>query len=218
MQRSSWLDCKVEVKLENMLVKTGVEPMLSWIERKKQPTLRSEHKSVWKAMWERLVQTPSDRVKLRHVPAHLVWSDVEAALLSGEDWEGNMAADEQAKEGAEKSEPPQQMTSEYVRKRHMIQNAQMAAVHIPEWRDLNLDIAPEAEFDEEAGGGGGEGARQAHAKLLYQCKNNRGDEGWNTQECETMQEDERAQGRRRDHTCVMSGLKTGTSTDSKSNK
>ena len=46
-------------------VTRGVEQMLSWIERKKQPTFRSEHKSVWKATWERLVQTPSGRVKLR---------------------------------------------------------------------------------------------------------------------------------------------------------
>ena len=37
-------------------------------------------------------------------------------------------------------------------------------------RDLNLDIAPEAKFDEGAGGGGCEGARQAQAKLLHQCK------------------------------------------------
>ena len=111
------LDCKLEVRLDNMWVKTGVEQMLSWIERKKQPTFRSEHKSVWKAIWERLVQTPSDRVKVRHVTAQLVWSDVEASILSREDWEGNMAADEQAKEGAKKSEPPQQMTSEYVLKK-----------------------------------------------------------------------------------------------------
>ena len=54
-----------------------------------------------------------------------------------------------------------------------IQNAQMAAVHMLEWRDHNLDIAPEAKFDEEAGGGG-EGARQAQAKLLYQCKKTEG--------------------------------------------
>ena len=79
-----------------------------------------------KAIWERLVQTPRDRVALRHVPTHLGLSDVSA-----EDWEGNMAADEQAKEGAKKSEPPQQTMSEYVRRRHMIQNAQMAAVHRP---------------------------------------------------------------------------------------
>ena len=80
-----------------------------------------------------------------------------------------MAADEQAKEGAKKSEPPQQMMSEYMRRRHMIQNAQMAAVHKRERRDRNLDIAPEAQFDGDAGGGG-EGARQAQAKLLCQCK------------------------------------------------
>ena len=49
----------------------------------------------------------------------------------------------------------------------MIQNAQMAAVHKLEWRDHNLDIALEAQFDGDAGGG--EGARQAQAKLLYQC-------------------------------------------------
>ena len=55
-----------------------------------------------------------------------------------------MAADEQAKEGAKKSEPPQQMMNEYVRRRHTIQNAQMAAVHLLEWRDHNLDITPEA--------------------------------------------------------------------------
>ena len=91
---------------------TCVEQMLSWIERKKQPTFRSEHKSVWKAIWERLVPAPSDRVKLRHVPAHLGWSDVEAGILSREDWESNVAAHEQAKEGAKKSEPPQLMTSE----------------------------------------------------------------------------------------------------------
>ena len=35
------------------------------------------------------------------------------------------------------------------------------------WKDLNLDIAPEAKFHGDAGGGGG---RQAQAKLLYQCK------------------------------------------------
>ena len=35
-------DCKLEVRLDNMWVKTGVEQMLSWIERKKQPTFRSE--------------------------------------------------------------------------------------------------------------------------------------------------------------------------------
>ena len=56
------LDCKLEVRLDNMWVKTGVEQMLSWIERKKQPFFRSEHKSVWKAIWERLLQAPSDRV------------------------------------------------------------------------------------------------------------------------------------------------------------
>ena len=65
---------------------------------------------------------------------------MEAGVLSEEDWEGNMAADEQAKEGAKKSEPPQQMMSEYVQKRHIIQKAQMAAVHILEWRDHNLGI------------------------------------------------------------------------------
>ena len=31
-----------------------------------------------------------------------VWSNVEAGILSWENWEGNMAADEQAKEGVKK--------------------------------------------------------------------------------------------------------------------
>ena len=35
-----------------------------------------------------------------------------------EDWEGSVAADEQAKQGAKKIEPPQQMMSEYVPRRH----------------------------------------------------------------------------------------------------
>ena len=37
------LDCELEVRLDNMWVKMGVEQMLSWIARKKQPTCRSEH-------------------------------------------------------------------------------------------------------------------------------------------------------------------------------
>ena len=90
---------------------------------------------------------------------------METIILSKEDWEGNMAADEQAQEGTKKSEPPQQMVSEYVRRRHMIQNARW---HILEWRDNNLDIAPEVKIDGDAGGG--EGARQAQAELLYKCK------------------------------------------------
>ena len=89
-------------------------------------------------------------VTLRYVPAHLGWSDVETGVLSKEDWEGNMAADTQAKEGSKKSDPPQQMMNEYVRSSHMIQTAQMAAVHLLEWSDRNLDIAPEARFDGDA--------------------------------------------------------------------
>ena len=157
------LDCKLELRLDNMSVKTGVEQMLSWIERRKQPTSRSEHTSVWRAIWERLVQIQRGRVTLRHVPAHLGWSDVDTGVLSKEDWEGNMAADTQAKEGSKKSDPAQQMMNEYVRSSHMIQNTQMAAVHTLEWSDRNLDIAPEANFDGGSGGGGG-GVRQAQAK------------------------------------------------------
>ena len=97
-----------------MWVKTGVEQMLNWIERKKQPTFRYEHTSVPRAMWERFVQSPKDHGTLRHVPAHLGWSDVEARTLSEKDKESNMAADEQAKEGAEESEPAPQMTNECV--------------------------------------------------------------------------------------------------------
>ena len=74
-----------------------------------------------------------------------------------------MAADGQAKEGAKASEPPQQMVNEYVQRRHIIRKAQVAVVHILEWRDHDLEIAPEAKFDGDAGGGG-EGARQAQAK------------------------------------------------------
>ena len=62
------------------------------------------------------------------------------------------------------------MNESVSRPRHMIQRAQMAAVHIFEWSDHNLDVAPEAKFDGHAGEGG-EGARLAQAKLLYQCKN-----------------------------------------------
>ena len=39
------LDCKLEVTLDDSWVKTGVEQMLSWTERKKQATLRSQHTS-----------------------------------------------------------------------------------------------------------------------------------------------------------------------------
>ena len=35
------LDCKLEVRLDSMCFKTGVEQMLSWIERKMQPNFRS---------------------------------------------------------------------------------------------------------------------------------------------------------------------------------
>ena len=97
-----------------MWVKTGVEQMLSWIERKKQPTFRSEHTLVQRVLRERFVQSPKDRVTLRHVFAHLGCSDVEARTPSEKDREGNMAADEQAKEGAEESEPAPQMTNECV--------------------------------------------------------------------------------------------------------
>ena len=57
-------DCKLEVRLNNMWLKTGVEQMLSWIEKRKQPTFRSEHTSVWKAIWERLVQIPTGHVTM----------------------------------------------------------------------------------------------------------------------------------------------------------
>ena len=40
------VDCKLEVRLDNMWVKTGVEQQLSSIERKKQPIFRTEHTSV----------------------------------------------------------------------------------------------------------------------------------------------------------------------------
>ena len=124
-----------------------------------------------------------------------------------------MAADEQAKEGAKRSEPPQQMMNEYVRRRHMIHNAQMAAVHLLEWRDHNPDIAPEPKFDGDAGGGGRGGAEQAQAKLLYQCKET--DEMKDgtlksAKPCRKMDELE--------HTYGTSGWRTGTSTDSKANR
>ena len=45
----------------------------------------------------------------------------------------------------------------------------MAAIHILEWRVHNPDIAPEAEFDGDAGGES-EGATQAQTKPMYQCK------------------------------------------------
>ena len=64
-----------------------------------------------------------------------------------------MAADDHAKEGAKKSEPPEQM---------MIQNAQMAAVHI-------LDIAPEATFGGDARGGG-EGRRKQRCCIKQENK------------------------------------------------
>ena len=108
------LDCKLEVRLDNMWVKTGVEQLVCWIERKKQATCRFEHTTVWTAMWERFVQIPKDRVTVRHVPAHLGWSDVEVGILSERDWEGHMAADVQAHEEPEKSEPPQKMMHEFV--------------------------------------------------------------------------------------------------------
>ena len=160
VQQSSWHSiASFEVRLDNMYVDTGVEEMYSWSERRKQPTFRSEHMQVWRAMWERLLQIPKVRVTLvRHVSAHFGCSDVEAELLSEKDWKGNMEANEQAEEGATSSEPPQQVMNDYVQKRHMIQKAQMVAVHILDWRDHNLDIAPEAKFDGDAGGGG-EGAR-----------------------------------------------------------
>ena len=59
---------------------------------------------------------------------------------------------------------------------------------ILEWRDHNLDIAPEPKFDGDAGGGGAE-AGQAQTKLLFQCKKTDEMKRWNAQECETVQED-----------------------------
>ena len=47
------LDCKLEVRLDIMWVKTGVEHMLSWTEKEKQPTFRT----VWRAMWENLCRS-----------------------------------------------------------------------------------------------------------------------------------------------------------------
>ena len=76
--------------------------------------------------------TQWQRGQLRAMHMNGVWTC--DALHKAEDWEGNRAADEQAKKGAKNSEPPQQMMSECIRRRHMIQNAQMAAIHILEWR------------------------------------------------------------------------------------
>ena len=42
----------------------------------------------------------------------------------------------------------------YVQRRHMSQEAQIAAIHILEWRDHILDIAQEAKLGGYAGGGG----------------------------------------------------------------
>ena len=120
-------------------------------------------------MWERLVLIPEDRVTLRHVPAHLGWSDVDAGILSQRYWEGNLTADEQAKDGSKESEPPQQMMNELcAEETHDPESAD--GCHIIEWRDCNLDIATKVQFDGCAGGEG-EGARQTKANLLYQCKN-----------------------------------------------
>ena len=127
------LDCKLEVRLDNMWVKTGVEPMLSWVERKKQPTFRPEHTSVVESD---LGKTCADSKRPCHTQTcpRSSWLVRRGSRNSQrENWEGNMAADEQAKEGATKSEPPQQMMSEYVQRRHMIPDAQMAAVHILGW-------------------------------------------------------------------------------------
>ena len=52
------LDCKLEVRLDNMWVKTGVDQILSWIERKKQPTFRSEHTSVLKSDMGKTLANP----------------------------------------------------------------------------------------------------------------------------------------------------------------
>ena len=92
-------DCKLEVRLDNMWVKTGVEQMLSWIERKKQPTFRSERTLVWKAIWERLLQIPRDHVTLRHAPAHLEWSVRRGNRNSQQERLGGQHGSRRASEG-----------------------------------------------------------------------------------------------------------------------
>ena len=54
--------------------------------------------------------------------------------------------------------------------------------------DHNLDTAPEAKFDGDAGGGG-ERTRQVQAKLLCHCKKTEEIQEWNAQQCESVQED-----------------------------
>ena len=54
------LNCEVEVRLDNTWVKTSVEHMLRWMERRKTPTFRSKHTSVWRPCGETYAnsQTP----------------------------------------------------------------------------------------------------------------------------------------------------------------
>ena len=186
----------------NMLVKTGVEQMVSWIETMKQPTFLSDHTSALKAMLE-------------------LHSDMSLLILFGQMWrqEFSMRKTGRAtwqltskqKEEAKESE---QMMNEYVQRRHKIQKAQVAAVHILEWRDHNLDIAPEAKIDGDAGGRGGEGAIQAQEKTAVSAKKK-----------QKKRRMERSRVRHRagrwmhskkwkEHTFGTFGLNAGTNTDS----
>ena len=85
-----------------------LEEAIEYTKMMKRWVTSSKHASVWKAIWETLVQIPGDLVTLRHVPAHLGWSDLEAGILISEDWKLNMApATYDERECAEETHDPE---------------------------------------------------------------------------------------------------------------
>ena len=84
------------------------------------------------------------------------------------------------------------MVNDCVQKRHMIQEAQVAAVHTVEWRVHSLDIAPEAKFGGDAGGGE-RGSETGASGTMVSMQENGGSHGCNAQECEAVQEGGRVQ-------------------------
>ena len=81
-----------------MWVTTGFEHMLSWIERENQPTVLSEHTSVWDRDVEDAWANRKKTVLHSDMsPVYLGWLDEKAAIFSEKGWEGNLAASEHAK-------------------------------------------------------------------------------------------------------------------------
>ena len=98
----------------------------------------------------------------------------------------------------------------------MIQNAEMAAVHVLEWRDQNLDIQPEAKFymlEEEE-------EKERERRKQSCCTSARKPRRWKIERSRVRNCGGRWMSSRktRQHTYRTFGLRTGTSTDSNANR